>query len=65
MIFANSISQKSEADKFIGVFDYDGGWYCFHLSCIMTLLFVKEVLNVFLSYFRPVWLILEDKMLNA
>ena len=65
MIFGNSSLQKSEADKFIGNFDYDGSRYCFHLSCIMTLLFVKEVLNVFLSYFRPVSLILEDKMLNV
>ena len=65
MIFGNSSLQKSEADKFIGAFDYDDSRYCFHLSCIMTLLFVKEVLNVFLFYFRPVSLILEDKMLNV
>ena len=45
--FAASTSQKSEANKFIEIFVYDNGKYCFDWSFLMALSLVIEVYFMF------------------
>ena len=64
----DSVSSKSDANKFIEVFVYDGGKCYFDLSCITTLFLVKEVFFV-LTTFPPrqdlFELILRTRILKA